>query len=127
MSVHATPSAPRSLPRMGQPSLTDAARLSPWLVLVALVLFVPDELSLYLSDFRMSLIRLLFFPMAPILLLGLVSWSAGGERHLIATDILVVATGIWIVAAAAIVSDLGSALHHNAPQAAEYCGAYFAT
>ena len=127
MSAHATSSAPRRLPRTAQPSFTDAVRLSPWLVLVALVLFVPDELSVYFGDFRMSLSRILFFPMTPILSLVLVASSGGGKRHLIATDLFVGATGVWIIAAATVVSDFGSALHHNAPEAAEYSGAYLAT
>jgi hypothetical protein len=38
-----------------------------------------------------------------------------------------VATGASIVAAATIVADFGSAIHHNAPAAAEYCGGYFST
>ena len=114
-------------PRKAESRVKDAASLSPFLVLIVLVLFVPDELSLYLGAFRLSLIRLILFPLAPILLASLVLSAASGKRHLIATDIFVIATGVWIIAAATIVTDFGSAIHHNAPQAAEYCGAYLAT
>src|SRR5262249_19566038 len=41
-------------------------------------------------------------------------------------DILIVLTGIWMIASPAIVVDLTYSLHHGAPFAFEFCGSYLA-
>jgi O-antigen ligase len=96
------------------------------LKLIALVIYLPEELSFYIFQFRLTLIRLVLFLLTPVLLVRLGQSVASGKRHLIFSDILIVLTGSWMIISPAIVIDLGYSLHHSAPYALETCGSYLA-
>ena len=105
---------------------SSAVRISPPLKLIALVIFLPEELSFYISDFRLSLIRLVVFLLTPVLLIYFSQLWASKKLHLVFSDILIALTGIWMIVSPALVVDLGYSLHHSAPAALEFCGSYLA-
>jgi hypothetical protein len=102
------------------------ANISPMLKLIAVVIFLPEELSFYIFQFRLTVIRLILFLLTPILLVHLSQLLALGKRHLVFSDILIVSTLIWMIVSPAVVVDLEYSLHHSAPYAFELCGSYLA-
>src|SRR5690349_2713270 len=74
-----------------------AARISPPLILIALVIFLPEELSFYVSEFRLSLIRLVVFLLTPVLLIYFGQLWASRKLHLVFSDIMIALTGIWMI------------------------------
>jgi hypothetical protein len=101
--------------------------ISPMLRLIALVIFLPEELSFNIFDFRLTFIRLALFLLTPVLLIHLTQLLLSRKRHFVFSDILVVLTLIWMILSPTIVVDLAYSLHHSAPFAFEFCGGYLAT
>jgi hypothetical protein len=108
------------------PRSAGAANISPMLKLIAVVIFLPEELSFYIFQFRLTVIRLVLFLLTPVLLIHLSQLLALGKRHLVFPDILIVSTLIWMIVSPAVVVDLEYSLHHSAPYAFELCGSYLA-
>ena len=96
------------------------------LKLIALVIFIPSELSFYIFDFRLTLIRFVLFLLTPVLLVQFCLLLASGKRRFIFPDLLIALTGVWMIVSPTIVVDLPYSLHHSAPIAAEFCGTYLA-
>jgi hypothetical protein len=117
---------PNRLPQITVPRSAGATSFSPVLKLIALVIFLPEELSFYIFEFRLTLIRLILFLLTPVLLVRLGLLLASRKRHFVFSDILIVLTGIWMIVSPALVVDLGYSLHHSAPYAVEFCGSYLA-
>ena len=110
-----------------EPRFRDAARVSLSLILIALVIFVPEELSFQVFGFRLSWIRFVLFLLTPVLAIRLGQLIATGKSRLLAPDIFVVLTGAWMIGASTAVSGLEDALHHHAAGVAEISGSYLAT
>jgi hypothetical protein len=117
---------PNRLPQRTVPRSAVGTRISPTLKLIALVIFLPDELSFYISEFRLTLIRVVIFLLTPVLLVQFSKLLASRKCHLVFSDILIALTGLWMIVSPALVVDLGYSLHHSAPNAVEFCGSYFA-
>jgi hypothetical protein len=103
---------------------SSATSISPILKLVALVIFLPTELSFYIFDFRLTLIRFVLFFLTPILLVHFSQLLASGKRRLVVPDLMIASAGVWMIVSPAIVFDLTYSLHHSAPIAVEFCGSY---
>ena len=110
-----------------EPRSKDATRVSPSLILIALVIFLPEELSFQVFGFRLSWIRLVLFLLTPVLALRLGHLIATGKSRLLAPDLFVALTGAWMIGAATAVCGLQDALHHHAAGVAEISGSYLAT
>ena len=93
---------------------------------IALVIFLPIELSFYVFDFRLTLIRLVLFLLTPILLVQLCQLLASGKRRFVFSDLLIALAAVWMIVSPAIVFDLSYSLHHSAPLVAEFLGSYLA-
>ena len=103
-----------------------ATLVSPALILIAILLFLPDELSFYLGQFRLTPLRLVLFLVTPFLLFQFIQLLASGKRQLVISDILVFLAGAWMIVSPAVLFDLGYSLHHSGPSAVEFCGGYLA-
>ncbi len=114
------------LPQKVAPRSAGAKSISPALKLIAFAFFLPEELSFYLFEFRLTLIRLVLFLLTPVLLVHFIQLLVSGRRHLVFSDILIVLTGAWMIISPAVVVDLTYSLHHSAPNAVEFCGSYLA-
>jgi O-Antigen ligase len=127
MRVQSQSGSLRGSPRNAAPRSTGPAGLSPALKLIALTIFLPEELSFSLFGLRLSLIRGVVFFLTPILLVRLGQSVVSGKRRLIPSDIFVLFTGVWMIVASTMLVDLEYALHHSAPLATEFCGSYLAS
>ena len=103
-----------------------ATSISLTLKLIAFLIFFPDELSFYILDFRLTLIRAVLFLLTPMLLIQFVKLLASRKCHLVLSDVFVTLTGLWMFISPALVVDIAYSLHHSAPNAIEFCGSYFA-
>jgi hypothetical protein len=126
MSVCPT-SGPLLEPAMRLSLRTEAARISPLLMAFVVLVFLPQELSFYIADFRLTLARLFLIFVTPVLLLRFGLSLPSGRRHVVPADLLIAAASVWMIVAPTIVFDLGYALHHAAPLAVELCVSYFTT
>jgi O-antigen ligase len=127
MQVHTRQFRLGHLPQRAAPQSANSTSFSPALKLIALVIFLPLELSFYIFDFRLTLIRLVLFLLTPILFVQFGQSLASKKHHLLLSDVLILSAGIWMIVSPAVVVDLGYSLHHSAPSAVEFCGSYFAT
>jgi len=113
-------------PQRTAPLSAVANAVSPALVLIAILLFLPDELSFYFGEFRLTPIRLVLFLLTPFLLFRFIQLLASKKRQLVISDILVLLAAAWMIISPAILFDLGYSLHHSGPSAVEFCGGYLA-
>ena len=96
------------------------------LTLIAFAIFLPEQLSFFISEFRLTPIRLVLFLLTPVLLIQFGRLLASGKRHINLPDIMVGLTGAWMIISPALVIDLNYSLHHSAPYVFEFCGSYLA-
>ena len=106
---------------------TAATSISPWLKLIALTIFLPEEFSFYVFDFRLTVVRFILFLLTPFLFANLIQSVASGKSKLVASDIFIVLTGVWMIVSSTTLVDFGYALHHTGPAVGEIWGSYFAT
>jgi hypothetical protein len=102
-------------------------RLSLMLKLIIVGLFLPEELSFYIFGLRLTVIRLLFLVVVPLLVVRFSKKLSAGNYRFIPSDLLVVAAGCWLIYAPANVDDPFSALNHAGPTVLEFCVGYFVT
>ncbi len=94
---------------------------------VLVLLFLPQELSLFLGDLRLTPERLLLLLLTPIVVMRLGHKIAAGRCRFIASDFFVFMATIWMFLGPTIVEDFGEALRHSGPVALEYLISYMAT
>ena len=94
--------------------------------LIALTLFLPEELSFYIDNLRLTPTRLILLLLTPTLLFRLCKMCSAGRREILVSDILILITSMWMFCAVAIVAGINEALAHAAPDILEFCISYFA-
>jgi hypothetical protein len=97
------------------------------LKVVLLALFLPQELSFFVADLRMTLERLVFLILTPILLVQLGQKMAAGKYRFVASDLLVLLAALWMFVGPSVIYDFGEALKHSGPVALEYLISYMST
>lgn len=102
-------------------------RLPLSLTLVLLVLFVPQELSIFFGDLRFTFERLLLILLIPVVAVRLVQKVVSREYRFVASDLLVPLAALWMFAAPAVTYDIEYALHHSGPVVLEFLIAYAVT
>lgn len=118
---------PRRRLARGASVVRTANRLPFVLTLIAFGLFIPEELSFYLFGLRLTVIRLIFLLLAPVLLVeGLKKLSAGLYRF-VPSDLFVIAAGFWLIYAPTNIDGFLAALNHAGPTVLEFCVGYFVT
>ena len=118
---------PRRRLARGASVVRTANRLPFVLTLIAFGLFIPEELSFYLFGLRLTVIRLIFLLLAPVLLVkGVKKFSAGLYRF-VPSDLFVIAAGFWLIYGPANIDGLLPALNHSGPTVLEFCVGYFVT
>jgi hypothetical protein len=116
-SSSADPSLHRDLP----------AKLPLPLKIVLALLFLPQELSLFFGDLRLTPERLFLLLLTPIVVIRLGQKIAAGRYRFIASDLFAFIAAIWMFLGPTIVGDFGEALRHSGPVALEYLISYLAT
>jgi hypothetical protein len=120
----------RDTPRgVGVPA--DAVALRPGLPLalklILLSLFLPEGLSFFIADLRLTATRLLFLLLTPVVFARFVGRITSGRFRFVASDLFVPLTALWMFVGPAVTYSLGDTLVHAGPVVMEYMIAYLAT
>jgi hypothetical protein len=100
----------------------------PWaLSLATIATFLPEELSFYIFGLRLTVVRLIFILLAPVLFVRLVQRMAEDRYRFVLSDLFVPLAGVWMIYAPANIDGLVEALQHAGPTTLEFCVAYLAT
>ena len=105
----------------------DGATLHFVLKLALLVLFVPQELSFFIGDLRLTFERLLFLLITPLVFVRLARKVSTGHYRFVASDLFVPLTAFWMFIGPTVTEGLGDALRHSGPVVLEYLISYLAT
>jgi len=118
---------PRFRVARGPAAAKSAATMPFVLTLIVIGLFIPEELSFYLFGLRLTVIRLIFLLLTPVLLARWTQKVAAGRYRFVLSDLLVVLTGFWLIYAPANVDGLMLSLNHAGPEVLELCIGYMTT
>ncbi len=118
---------PRRRLARGASVVRTANRLPFVLSLIVFGLFIPEELSFYLFGLRLTVIRLIFLLLAPVLLVKGVKKLSSGLYRFVPSDLFVIAVGFWLIYGPANIDGLLPALNHAGPTVLEFCVGYFVT
>lgn len=102
-------------------------RLPLLLKLVLLVLFIPQELSFFLGDLRLTFERLLLIMMTPVVVARLIQKVGSGRYRFVASDLFVPLAALWMFVGPAVTYDTGYAIHHSGPVVLEFLITYAST
>ena len=97
------------------------------LTLVLIALFLPIELSFYVLGLRLTVTRLIFLILTPVLLTRLTRKVSAGRYRFVFSDLFVVLAGFWLMYAPAKIDGLTPALNHAGPDVLEFCIGYMTT
>jgi hypothetical protein len=126
-SLAATIADPRFRIARGAVAAQSAAKMPFVLTLIVVGLFIPEELSFYVLGLRLTVIRLIFLLLAPVLLARWIQKVSAGRYRFVLSDLFVVLTGFWLIYAPANVDGLIPALNHAGPDVLEFCIGYMTT
>ena len=104
-----------------------AARLPLSLKLVLVVLFVPQELSFFLRDLRLTFERLMLIILTPVVTVRLVRKVASGNYRFVTSDLFVPLAARRTFVGRAVTYDTEYALHHSGPVVLEFLITYAST
>ncbi|MGH7154935.1 MAG: hypothetical protein ACREF3_13500, partial [Acetobacteraceae bacterium] len=102
-------------------------QLPAWIVLLAFcVILIPDDVSIYIANLRMSCARLVLMIAAPFVAIHFVGTADRrcAPRFLL-TDGLILLTGTWMIFAASMTDGLAQALPNSGADALELVVPYF--
>jgi hypothetical protein len=118
-------------PRQGSARAASAARTAGRLPLVLFLtvagLFLPEELSFYLFGLRLTVVRLIFLLVAPVLVVRALNKLSSGFYRFLPSDLFVIVAGFWLIYAPVNIDGVAPALNHAGPTVLEFCVGYFAT
>ena len=108
---------------------TEGARVAaPWpLKLVVATMFLPEGLSFFLFDLRLTATRVILLLFTPVLVMRAGRHLTSGGYRFVISDLLVPAAGVWMFLAPTQIVGADLALRHSGPIALEFCIAYLAT
>ena len=101
--------------------------LHPTLILIALALFVPQELSIFVAGLRLTAIRIIFIVLFPLFVGAFFRKIASDRYALVASDIFAPCAALWMFVGPAFVYGIADSLLHSGPVALEYFASYLAT
>jgi hypothetical protein len=114
-----------------EPTAWDDAPAEPKLplplTLVLLTVFLPEGLSFFIAGLRLTLTRLIFLVIAPMLFAKLGDKIGRGEFRLVASDIFIPLAAVWMFLGPAVMSGIGDSLVHSGPVVLEFLIAYLCT
>jgi hypothetical protein len=94
--------------------------------LIALTIFLPEELSFYVFGMRLTLLRTIFIIITPIVVVRFCQMLVDRHKRVVAPDAFVPMTAAWLLVGYASVDGLGDALAHMGPIILEFSIGYLA-
>jgi hypothetical protein len=97
------------------------------LKLIALVLFIPPELSFFVGELRFTVERLVLILLTPLVLIQLARKLTSRDYCFVWSDVFVPLAAFWMFLGPAITYDIVYALHHSGPVVLEFLITYAST
>jgi hypothetical protein len=97
------------------------------LKLIVVTSFLPEGLSFFLFGLRLTLTRLIFLLLMPMLVLRAGRHFASARFRFVLSDLFVPTAGLWLFLAPAQILGIDEALRHSGPIALEFCFGYLVT
>jgi hypothetical protein len=108
-------------------TLPERGRLTLALKLILLTFFLPEGLSIFIAGLRLTLTRLIFMAIAPMLVARFAAKMGSGRYRFVASDLFVPLTAFWMFVGPTVTDGLSDALAHSGPVVLEYLIAYLST
>ena len=100
---------------------------APWpLKLIVATMFLPEGLSFFLFDLRLTATRVILLLLTPVLVMRAGRHLTSGGYRFVVSDLLVPIAGVWMFLAPTQIVGADLALRHSGPIALEFCIAYLA-
>jgi hypothetical protein len=109
-----------SLDHVSEPKLPLALKA------VLMLLFLPQELSLFIADLRLTPERVILLILTPIVIAQLARKMVSGRYRFVASDLFVPLAAIWMFIGPTVTSGFDDAFQHSGPVALEYFVSYLA-
>jgi hypothetical protein len=116
---------PADLPLTPTPGVTPV-KLPLILVLIAVTMFAPEEVSFFFGERRMTVTRLLFLLLAPAILFRFAQLIVKKEYRFVLSDALVPITGLWMFVGPIAIDGFDQAIVSTGVSALEFCLPYLA-
>ena len=94
---------------------------------IIISIFLPEGLSFYVAGLRLTVTRLIFLVVTPVLVVRLSRMLGAGRYRFVLSDLLVPVAGVWMFVAPAQMDGAGMALTHGGPDVLEFGVGYMAT
>jgi hypothetical protein len=117
---------PDDAPLIPIPSEAESTKAPLILILIIVTMFLPEETSFRLGDFRMTLTRLLLLLAAPAVIVRFVGLMGQERYRFVWSDAVVPITGLWMFLGPIANEPLGDALKYSGSCALEFCVPYMA-
>jgi len=111
--------------RVGQARMAPQAAIPAVVQLIICATFLPETLSFYVAELRLTVVRVIFLALAPVLLVRLGLKVSDGRYRFVPSDLLVTLAGVWMFLGPAMVDGIGAAMKHSGPVVLEFCIAYW--
>jgi hypothetical protein len=113
-------------PAASRPS-EDRIPLPLSLQVILITVFLPEGMSFFVGGLRLTVTRVLFLALAPLVLTKFAHKIATGRYVFIASDIFVPLASVWMFVGPIVTAGLGDSLAHSGPVVLEFLIAYFAS
>lgn len=97
------------------------------LKVIALVLFLPQELSFFIGDLRLTAERLVLIILTPVILVQLLQRLTLRNYRFVASDLFVPLAAFWMFLGPVVTYDAEYSLHHSGPVVLEFLITYAST
>jgi hypothetical protein len=107
--------------------IDEAAPLPVPLKLVLISLFLPEAMSFFVAGLRLTVTRVIFLVLAPVLFIKFGQKVATRRYVFVWSDVFVPLASLWMFVGPAVTQGLDDALTHSGPVVLEYLIGYMAT
>jgi hypothetical protein len=97
------------------------------LKIILLSCFLPDGLSFFVAGLRLTVTRLTFLVLTPVVFARFAQKVSTGRYRFVASDVFVPAAGAWMFLGPSVLYGVSDTLVHSGPIVLEYLIAYMAT
>ncbi len=105
----------------------DSAPLPLSLRFILFTLFLPEGMSFFIADLRLTFTRAIFLVITPLVFMEFKKKVSTGQYRFVLSDLFVVLTSLWMFVGPAVTYNLSDSLVHSGPVVMEYLIAYMAT
>jgi len=97
------------------------------LQLIILTVFLPEQMSLFIAGLRLTLTRLIFLVLTPIVFLRLSKQIQSHRYRFVASDFFVLLASLWMFIGPGVTYGISESIVHSGPIVLEFLIAYMST